>query len=174
MNISYFTESGVNLKIKTDSFFRFANCEAYNHLKGYGIKEMDLVVVNRNKLNLIELKQLYSINNNLFTSRDPENGSTIHDYTMVFKQKIIHSLSMLATNRAKTQNCANVDGFDFENNKIAVFFILNLDGKQKDLKPFQQYLDLNLKDIKALFKIDSIRIISDSMIEQFLTDSLIA
>lgn len=68
---------------------------------------------------------------------------------------------MLAQNRSNTQNCASgITGFDFEANNINAIFVVNLDGKQKDLIPFQIALDKRVEDLKAIFRLNTVRIMS--------------
>lgn len=163
MTKTTYKESGMTVEFLNGKHFQLQNCKSYQNISGQNVKEMDFGVLNDIENNatiyLIELKQFYCYANAHFVDIDPVKPDIIQKYVEVFRAKLCHSVSMLSQNRSNTQCCASgIKGFNFEKNTIKAIFVLNLDGKQKDLAPFQKELENNTKDLKAIFRLDAVRV----------------
>lgn len=106
MNITKYTESGMNLELPQSNHFQFETCKAYLAINSKGVTEMDFVVLSKKEntttLWLIELKQFYNDANQFFNKTDPETGDAISKYIEIFSTKTYGTLFLCLPKTALT------------------------------------------------------------------------
>ena len=154
-------ENGVKVAFPDSNYFQFGSCPAYNKIKGNGVKETDVCWfdVQNNTLWLIELKAFDNPTNPKYLPQDLTNPTTVNYWLSELKDKSIHAVSMVLTNRSNTQSCMPAKPKDDTTIKI-VHLVKVISGQDSYLNPMQDKLRQTLRPYKALFNIDSIVIVS--------------
>ncbi len=154
-------ENGVKVQFPDKNYFQFSICPAYNNISGKGVKETDVCWFdsNANTLWLVELKSFDNPSNPKYLQQDLSNSSRVEYWLTELKDKSIHSVSMVLTNRSNTQSCMTILP---DNNTIIniVHLVKVMSGQEVFLNPMQDELRKNLKAYQAIFNVKSITIIS--------------
>lgn len=169
--IDVITESGMTFALQKGQYFRFEQAKAYQSIKAFSVTEMDLCYVEGDTLFLVELKRFYDPQNPKFIPKNISVDDIIEELKASFYKNAWHSLAMLAQNRSNTQTCMAglARPIDFEKCQIKLIFILIIEPN-KDILPLHKEIAQKLKDVKALFRVDSIAVLDYAMAKTFYPD----
>lgn len=154
-------ENGVCVQFMDSNYFEFSKCAAHIAIKAKGVKETDVCWfdVNKDTLWLIELKAFDNPDNPKYQQQDLTKPDRVTYWLDELTTKSIHATAMVLTNRANTQSCVPHPITDSTKIRI-VHLVKVMKGQDEYLSPMQDVLRHNLKPYSAIFKIDSIGIIS--------------
>ncbi len=155
-------ENGVKVEFPDANYFQFGTCPAYLRIKGKGVKETDVCWfdIASDALWLIELKAFDNPLNPKFLPQDLSISTTVDHWLNELKDKSIHAVSMVLTNRSGTHSCLPFLHPNINTTIKIVHLVKVLPNQDTYLNPMQDKLRQNLKAYQAIFNIDSIMIIS--------------
>jgi hypothetical protein len=154
-------ENGVQVQFMDSNYFEFEKCAAHIAIKSKGVKETDVCWfdVKNDTLWLIELKAFDNPANPKYQQQDLTIQERVTHWLDELTAKSIHATAMVLTNRSDTQSC--VPHQVTAKTKIKIVHLVKvMKGQDEYLMPMQDVLRRNLQPYSAIFKIDSIAIIS--------------
>ncbi len=154
-------ENGVKVEFPDNNYFQFDTCPAYISIKSQGVKETDVCWfdLSNNTLWFVELKAFDNPLNFKYKKQDLSISDTIEHWLNELKDKSIHAVSMVLTNRSGTQSCVPIQLQ--ANTAIKIMHLVKvMHGQDSYLDPMQNKLRVSLKPYQAIFKIDNISIVS--------------
>ncbi|GAA4144419.1 MULTISPECIES: hypothetical protein [Sphingobacterium] len=155
-----YSENGVTVHFPNEDYFFLSECEAYDKLKSFGVKEMDVCWLDKasNVLWMVELKAFDHAENVHFRQVDLSSKDVIEYWLNELFLKSVHTLGMIETNRSGTKKCL-IPGIALDTEYKIVHIINVMHGQEEYLSFMKDRLQSQLEPYIKIFNVDSISII---------------
>jgi hypothetical protein len=167
-----FSESGITINFPNHDFFCFENCEGYQRLSGYHLKEMDLGWIDRSSgvVYLVELKDF-----TLANFRETDGSVNIDSRVWDLVKKSVDTCTLLAStifgNAAglEIKNCFPKPDFTLNLSDVVLIHILNSTAEQKaDLQLVRDSFNQKFKAYKELFGLKQVSVLTYDQAKKYL------